>query len=222
MSTSRHFQLELEGSAQPYLEAVQRAYVIWVDGEDDFYNLDDRELRLREFRTAFQRLVEHMELSGLPVSRLAVDLRGDFANAAGFQWFSSAVSGTPAPASPSGIQPEVERPATGDDTGVLKRRCPECSSVVGVDAKFCDKCGHEVPPMAAADLVPLIEQLRHEVRALGNARTPKQAASLPRTDLLSNDFMTRAFAVFGHALVANLLISLPLYILVLLITLAAK
>ncbi|MFA5844273.1 MAG: hypothetical protein WC971_05510 [Coriobacteriia bacterium] len=76
--------------------------------------------------------------------------------------------------------------------------------------------------MAAADLVPLIEQLRHEVRALGNARTPKQAASLPRTDLLSNDFMTRAFAVFGHALVANLLISLPLYILVLLITLAAK
>ncbi len=43
---------------------------------------------------------------------------------------------------------------------------------------------------------------------------------MPRTNLLSNDFMTRAFAVYGHALTAGLLVSIPVYVLVLLFGLA--
>jgi hypothetical protein len=35
---------------------------------------------------------------------------------------------------------------------------------------------------------------------------------LPRTQLLSPKFMTRAFAVWGHMIVANLAIVVPIYV----------
>ena len=37
---------------------------------------------------------------------------------------------------------------------------------------------------------------------------------LPQTALLSDSFLTRAFAVLGHYVVASLLIALPFYVLI--------
>lgn len=40
------------------------------------------------------------------------------------------------------------------------------------------------------------------------------SAALPNTDLLSDKFLTRAFAVLGHYFVAGLIIALPIYALI--------
>ncbi len=37
--------------------------------------------------------------------------------------------------------------------------------------------------------------------------------ALPKTNLLSGSFLTRAFAVFGHYFVANLIIVMPIFVL---------
>jgi len=56
------------------------------------------------------------------------------------------------------------------------------------------------------------QQLREAVQqgGLGNAQALMQ--SLPRTGLLSQSFMTRAFAVWGHYFVAQLIISLVIFV----------
>lgn len=41
-----------------------------------------------------------------------------------------------------------------------------------------------------------------------------QQPALPQTSLLSGSFLSRAFAVFGHNLVASLIIVLPLYLII--------
>jgi tetrahydromethanopterin S-methyltransferase subunit B len=38
--------------------------------------------------------------------------------------------------------------------------------------------------------------------------------ALPKTNLLSGSFLTRAFAVLGHYLVAGLIIVLPIYLII--------
>ena len=45
---------------------------------------------------------------------------------------------------------------------------------------------------------------------------------IPRTNLLSDNFLTRAFAVLGHSLVANLIIVLPIYLIIFLIVIFAN
>jgi hypothetical protein len=62
-------------------------------------------------------------------------------------------------------------------------------------------------------------QLTSLSQGLSNASRPSQEASvrLPNTALLSGSFMSRAFAVWGHFFVAQLLIAIPLYIIFFLI-----
>lgn len=43
------------------------------------------------------------------------------------------------------------------------------------------------------------------------------SATLPKTDLLSDKFLTRAFAVLGHYFVAGLIIAIPIYALLFII-----
>lgn len=38
---------------------------------------------------------------------------------------------------------------------------------------------------------------------------------LPRTSLLSSNFLARAFTIFGHQLVAQLIIAVPIWVLIL-------
>lgn len=40
---------------------------------------------------------------------------------------------------------------------------------------------------------------------------------LPSTDLLSDRFLKRAFAVLGHYIVASLIIALPIYVIILIV-----
>lgn len=42
---------------------------------------------------------------------------------------------------------------------------------------------------------------------------------LPKTNILSDKFLTRAFAILGHSMVANLIIVVPIYILIILMVL---
>lgn len=63
-----------------------------------------------------------------------------------------------------------------------------------------------------------IDGLENKVKALENKLNEIR---MPDTALLSNNFLTRAFAVLGHYIVAGLIISLPIYgigIIVVLIT----
>lgn len=57
-----------------------------------------------------------------------------------------------------------------------------------------------------------IERLLRDIRQRQDAMP-----ALPDTKLLSGSFLTRAFAVLGHSIVAQLIITLPLYLLIILI-----
>jgi hypothetical protein len=91
----------------------------------------------------------------------------------------------------------------------------------------------EVPPSVPSDVAPgspqhvmLLERrlmylemetqrLRATISAAPSA-TPGPVRSLPHTALLNDSFLSRAFAVWGHAFVAQLLLSIPIYVLFLL------
>ena len=63
-----------------------------------------------------------------------------------------------------------------------------------------------------------IEALERDVdltTALDGGRDP-----LPQTMLLSDSFLKRAFAVYGHSIVAGLIIAVPIYIVVFIIMMA--
>ena len=91
----------------------------------------------------------------------------------------------------------------------------------------------EAPPSVPTDAVPGSPQhvlglerrlmyLELETQRLRATLTAAQSATsaperiLPRTALLNDSFLTRAFAVWGHAFVAQLLLSIPIYVLFLL------
>jgi len=57
-----------------------------------------------------------------------------------------------------------------------------------------------------------IETLKSEVNRLKSSSDLEQR--LPRTNLLSHSFLTRAFTVLGHYFVASLIIVIPIYILI--------
>jgi len=56
-----------------------------------------------------------------------------------------------------------------------------------------------------------IEELKERVQQI-EARY-EVAPRLPSTNLISDKFLSRSFAVFGHNFVASLIISLPFYVL---------
>lgn len=54
-------------------------------------------------------------------------------------------------------------------------------------------------------------RLKELERKVGNMQYPR---TLPNSNLFSDSFMSRAFAIFGHWFVAYLLVAIPLFILV--------
>ena len=61
-------------------------------------------------------------------------------------------------------------------------------------------------------------------RGIESASRPSQdlATKLPNTALISPSFMSRAFAVWGHYFVAQLIIAIPIYIIVFLIAMSGS
>jgi hypothetical protein len=57
-----------------------------------------------------------------------------------------------------------------------------------------------------------IEYLEGRIARLEAAAGAGGPMQLPRTQLLSPKFMTRAFAVWGHMIVAQLAITIPIYV----------
>jgi hypothetical protein len=57
-----------------------------------------------------------------------------------------------------------------------------------------------------------IEYLEGRIARLEANMAARGPAQLPRTQILSPKFMTRAFAVWGHMFVAQLAIAVPIYV----------
>ncbi|MBN1446479.1 MAG: hypothetical protein JXA28_01010 [Bacteroidetes bacterium] len=53
-----------------------------------------------------------------------------------------------------------------------------------------------------------------EERVISMERRQSMQPDLPQTALLSGSFLTRAFAVLGHYIVASLIIAIPIYIII--------
>lgn len=86
----------------------------------------------------------------------------------------------------------------------LQRRCETLEAEL--------RALREQPPRRSSEDAESIAALERSMREL-NGRVDAMPA-LPQTKLLSGSFMTRAFAVLGHYLVASLVIMLPLYLLI--------
>ncbi len=66
-----------------------------------------------------------------------------------------------------------------------------------------------------------IETLQRRVRQLEDRVNYAANSRLPNTQLLSDKFLTRAFAVLGHYIVASLVLAIPFYCLFFLIAMAS-
>jgi hypothetical protein len=53
-----------------------------------------------------------------------------------------------------------------------------------------------------------------EERVISVERRQSMQPDLPQTALLSGSFLTRAFAVLGHYIVASLIIAIPIYVII--------
>ncbi|PLX32152.1 MAG: hypothetical protein C0600_03580, partial [Ignavibacteria bacterium] len=53
-----------------------------------------------------------------------------------------------------------------------------------------------------------------EERVVSMERRQSMQPDMPQTALLSGSFLTRAFAVLGHYIVASLIIAIPIYIVI--------
>lgn len=78
--------------------------------------------------------------------------------------------------------------------------------------------------MVEEDLAAQIELLKKTVSGLEDKIRTLETNSfddqtLPKTSLLDQSFFKRAFTIFGHNLVAGLIISIPLYIIMITIML---
>ncbi|HOJ02709.1 MAG TPA: hypothetical protein PK916_01790 [Bacteroidota bacterium] len=87
----------------------------------------------------------------------------------------------------------------------LQRRCEALETEVRA-------LREQPPPRRSTEDAESIAALERGMREL-RGRVDAMPA-LPQTKLLSGSFMTRAFAVLGHYLVASLVIMLPLYLLI--------
>jgi len=76
--------------------------------------------------------------------------------------------------------------------------------------------------MAEPELAQALERAIEEIQSLKMRLNTLELATggktaLPQTNLLSGNFLTRAFAVLGHYLVAALIVALPFYVIVFLV-----
>ena len=81
--------------------------------------------------------------------------------------------------------------------------------------------------MTNAELNKALEVALAEIEALKNRVSELEEASgkmtkLPRTSLLNENFLTRAFTVWGHNFVAGIIIAIPFWILGLIVALSIR
>lgn len=80
--------------------------------------------------------------------------------------------------------------------------------------------------MSENELFHALEKANSEIQLLqqhvAQLETKSMHDTLPNTNLLSESFLTRAFAVYGHSLVAGLVIFGPIYVLILVIAMMAR
>jgi len=79
--------------------------------------------------------------------------------------------------------------------------------------------------MEEKDLLRRINELQSQIKVLeervvSTERRQSMLPDIPQTALLSPSFLTRAFAVLGHYMVAGLIITIPIYIVMFIILLA--
>ena len=73
---------------------------------------------------------------------------------------------------------------------------------------------------ALKDALAEIEMLKSRVSELEG--TSGKITKLPRTSLLNENFLTRAFTVWGHNFVAGIIIAIPFWILGLIVALSIR
>lgn len=209
----------------PQFDAAQRAYAAWLEVLGDFFRVDEVPAAEAHVHDEVRRLFGAAVAAGVPDHDLIAALQRRFPEAVGRDFFESATSpdgdlpdpigGLPDPGAYSAPSDSVAPRFAPPAVSIIDRGCPACGSRLPIEAQFCPKCGNETPELKASDLLPVIDSLITQVRGLQSAAN----AQLPTTNLLAPNFMTRAFAVYGHALAAGLLVSIPLYALFFVLTL---
>ncbi|MFQ5633229.1 MAG: hypothetical protein ACE5I1_31070 [bacterium] len=82
--------------------------------------------------------------------------------------------------------------------------------------------------MAENNFRQMLENANAEITALRNriaeleSKVSMTGSTLPKTDLLSDSFLRRAFTVWGHQIVASLIVVLPIYLLIFIIAMLAN
>lgn len=196
-----------------YLSASDEAYACWMRTSDDYFGEDDTVESQQEFVDRVSELLEASSTAGADLRTLLpkIAIRYPVAASSGLlEVFET---------------PGVDEPDYFDEAmteiveaGLSTRSCPGCGSPINSDAQYCSKCGGVLPELTAAELLPIIEALRREIAGMRRTAGP----ALPQTDILSPDFLKRAFAIYGHVFVVSLIISIPAYLLVLVFTLAIR
>lgn len=78
--------------------------------------------------------------------------------------------------------------------------------------------------MSELELTEALQKANSEIQSLqerlNTLEVRGKVNTLPNTNLLSESFLTRAFAVYGHSLVAGLVIVAPIYLLIFIIAMA--
>ena len=103
-------------------------------------------------------------------------------------------------------------PQPSEETeGVSSMQCPECSSDLPLGARFCPSCGEEIGPATGvpsseirklqAEIMELREVMNHNGDIVDEI-----AAVLHSSNIFSDSFWQRAWAVWGHAIVPGLII----------------
>lgn len=190
---------------KPDFDAVKVAYVDWLTSRDDFFGEADDIAAKEAVNTSVHRLVSGAVAAGVPAADVVEALRKQLPEAAGHGFFESAITQgpyVPAPATPFAPSPVAPAP--------ISRACPECGVGVSAGAQFCAQCGVAIPEPSIAELLPIIESLAAQVRLL-EARQQTHPG-LPNTKILSPSFLTRAFAIYGHAAVVGAIVGIPIYI----------
>lgn len=207
-------RLALPASAREDYREASSAYADGQGLADDFFDVDDQAEAMSRFSLHLGSLVQQSLDSGVDRDGLTMAMVRAFPLAADeVRRIVSSVAPAPQAAAPSAAI-DFSR-ATPDTT----RACPQCAAAAVLGAAYCPACGSPMPELTASDLLPIIAELQHALESRG------ESVHLPQTKILSDSFMTRAFAVYGHSLVAGLIVGLPVYLIyffVLLVTLNAR
>lgn len=102
--------------------------------------------------------------------------------------------------------------------------CPNCSCEIDSASRFCPSCGAECDTGVESRLAQMQQRvvaLESQVSRLGGALNQHAdvvnadtgpSVVLPKTNLLSPSFWTRAFAVYGHSVAVGMLFAIPLWL----------